>query len=333
MVKDIGGNKYKVINVINNITLADCAICRQNKIGTGHGERKLYVGNEGDKLTDFFEGFTDILHCFALKAELKEYLNAVKNEYLEPSQEYAGKQDFSKRYELLNQMIEEQDDIISFDMNRSDIRPPRVYINAVGTRSEMRQNKWRIIGDLALPNITTLSIMKVELCGNIFYYFKMQADFENFSINDENELRNIENELYNDTSLTGTERKAIIMARRGQGFYRKKLLEEIVVCPFTLVDDKHLLVASHIKPWKVSNNKEKIDNKNGIVLTPTYDRLFDKGYISFTDDKKLIISPWLDVENRERLYLKENMILEHLPVLDEERKIYLCYHREYVLKK
>ena len=40
-----------------------------------------------------------------------------------------------------------------------------------------------------------------------------------------------------------------------------------------------ILIASHIKPWRVSNNNERLDVYNGLLLLPNLDKLFDKGYI------------------------------------------------------
>ena len=42
--KIINGTKYQILDVLNNITLADSFV--KNKIGKGHGEAKLYVGSE-----------------------------------------------------------------------------------------------------------------------------------------------------------------------------------------------------------------------------------------------------------------------------------------------
>ena len=39
------------------------------------------------------------------------------------------------------------------------------------------------------------------------------------------------------------------------------------------------LVASHTKPWRDSTNEERLDGENGLLLTPTIDHLFDKGFI------------------------------------------------------
>ena len=123
----------------------------------------------------------------------------------------------------------------------------------------------------------------------------------------------------------------IIRARIGQGKYREDLLIECPYCPFTLVNDERLLIASHIKPWAKANNEEKIDPKNGFMLTPTYDKLFDRGFITFDDDKRVIVSPWLSPMNQKRLNIYTGLLVSKLP-LDEKRKEYLKYHRENVFK-
>jgi putative restriction endonuclease len=51
------------------------------------------------------------------------------------------------------------------------------------------------------------------------------------------------------------------------------------------------LVASHCKPWRDSSNEERINGENGLLLTPTIDHLFDRGFIGFEDNGTLILSP------------------------------------------
>ena len=57
---------------------------------------------------------------------------------------------------------------------------------------------------------------------------------------------------------------------------------------------KHLR-ASHIKPWKDSNDQEKIDGANGLLLAPHVDHLFDRGFISFSGEGSLLVSQKLDL--------------------------------------
>jgi hypothetical protein len=138
-------------------------------------------------------------------------------------------------------------------------------------------------------------------------------------------------QLQEKSDLTQTEKNQIIKARIGQGYFRRSLLNERPYCPITLIDEPKLLIASHIKPWRVSDNRERLNYKNGILLTPTFDRLFDGGLISFRDDKSLIISPQFSDSNVSRLQLTPNMVIPHL--LIEGREAFLAFHRNVVLKK
>ena len=101
-------------------------------------------------------------------------------------------------------------------------------------------------------------------------------------------------------------------------------------CPVTLVSDDRLLIASHIKPWAASNQNEKIDPKNGFMFTPTIDYLFDSGFISFEDNKKMLVSPWLSKPTISRLNIKPLKVIDHLPIIGREK--YLQYHRKSIFK-
>lgn len=334
MIRKIANVKYEVVDALTAITVADSVIATSNKIGRGHGERKLYVGNENNELKEFFNDFKDVYHCFVLKEDLCSFMDIMENEYLNPSQEYRKKDEFPTISRKLKERINSEPNTIYFDMCCSDVERPRIYINAVGAGNEQTENGWNLIRKISLPNLTKLSIMKVKNDDNLYYYyFRLEPDFEILTDDGEAGSRLEEIKINEDIELSETEKKAIIQARRGQGKYRKELLEEVAFCPFTMVDDLHLLIASHIKPWKKSSNQERVDCKNGFIFTPTYDKLFDKGFISFTDDKKLIISPWLSCANIKRLNLKEGLVIEYLPTIDTARKQYLEYHRKNILKK
>lgn len=120
-------------------------------------------------------------------------------------------------------------------------------------------------------------------------------------------------------------------ARIGQGEYRKNLLSLCPFCPITLVSDDRLLIASHIKPWAASNDFEKTDPMNGFMFTPTFDRLYDRGFLSFTDDKRTILSPFLSNMTYSKLGISDNKTIPHLQI--SGREIYLEYHRNEILKK
>jgi putative restriction endonuclease len=95
-------------------------------------------------------------------------------------------------------------------------------------------------------------------------------------------------------TLSETERAAIIRARRGQGLFKQNVMRVESACRITKVDNPAHLIGSHIKPWRDSTNNERLDGDNGLLLTPTIDHLFDRGFISFRDDGGLLVSPVAD---------------------------------------
>ena len=102
-------------------------------------------------------------------------------------------------------------------------------------------------------------------------------------------------------------------------------------CRVTGVKQKSLLIASHIKPWAASSDVERVDPVNGLTLTPTYDRLFDQGFVSFDDEGGLLVSPYLSPLNQKRLGLTEGK--QYLAVILNLRRIkYLRYHRDNIYK-
>lgn len=318
------GKEYEVINTLEYITLADSFI-KENKIGSGHGEAKLYVGNESDRLFEFFGDFD--IDCFFCKKDFNMFLADSKQEYMNPQQNYIRFDNMQERYEKYVQEISElNEEILKFKLYRVDVEPPRVYVNAESTF-------WNLMRRIALPNISYLSVLKLKDNENKFvYYFRIFIDYK-FDINsyqmpEEKEQQSI---IEEDTSLSSKQKDNIVRARIGQGEYRNKLLEECPFCPFTMVNDERLLIASHIKPWAKSDNKEKVDPKNGFMFTPTFDKLFDRGFISFKDDKTLMVSPWISPMNQKRLNIRDGIKINTLP-LDETRCKYLEYHRNEIFK-
>lgn len=125
-----------------------------------------------------------------------------------------------------------------------------------------------------------------------------------------------------------TERKSLVSARIGQGPFRDSLLAYFSCCPLTGISHKSLLVASHIKPWAVSTNEERLDPANGIILSALADRLFDKGLITFDDDGNVIFSEELCEQDRVASGLTGEVKLK-APVT---RSSYMEYHRTVVFK-
>lgn len=327
-------NEYDILDVLCGITIVNTSVCSKHKVSsTSHGERKIYLPGSIEEKNRFFDNFEYDINGFLWTKNLKEYMESARQEYYTPSQEYRNKTEMRAEYRDLNNALKEKNPILKFKVKKSEVTHTGLYINqASGKRID---KNWNLLTDIALPNKSRLSIIKVRKkdSADVEYYFKLSygstESLEAVEKDNEDEIvKKIE-----ESKLSATEKETVIKARIGQGTYRKKLLEELHICPFTLVDDEHLLVASHIKPWRNSTNKEKKDPKNGFVFTPTYDKLFDKGYITFNNDKTLIVSKWLSNYNRERLGLEDGVIIEHLPNLEGKRKVYLEYHRKFIFKK
>jgi hypothetical protein len=319
----IGNSNYNVIDAKEKITIADSFVVRQNKIGGGNGEAKLYVGNDNPEVRSFFGNIGFTIPCFLLKKDLLQYLEETKTEYLKPEQPYINRELLPNLWNERKKKIESLPDVIEFEVReQTQIAGPRVYVNST-------DQAYKLIRELSLPNITYISVIKiVDSKGKLFYYFRLFADYfgevqHPYIIKKEEEaIEQIENE---------TEKLTLSKARVGQGEYRKKLLELCPFCPITLVSDDRLLIASHIKPWAASNDFEKTDPKNGFMLTPTFDFLFDRGFLSFTDDRKTILSPFLSNMTYSKLGISDNKLIPHLPT--DGREFYLDYHRTTILKK
>ena len=126
-----------------------------------------------------------------------------------------------------------------------------------------------------------------------------------------------------------TERSTIISARIGQGVFREKLIAKYDGrCIVTGVNDKRLLLASHIRPWSVSTNEQRLSSENGLLLSPLYDKLFDTGLISFTDYGQIIVSQKLDNKNVDLLFI--NTFKYYDLKATAELKNNLDYHRNYI---
>jgi len=101
----------------------------------------------------------------------------------------------------------------------------------------------------------------------------------------------MESDIVSDTSVIETEKLSIVKARVGQGVFRERVSLIEKKCRITGVDNPVHLIASHCKPWRDSNNQERLDGENGLLLTPSIDHLFDRGFIGFENNGRLIISP------------------------------------------
>jgi len=128
-------------------------------------------------------------------------------------------------------------------------------------------------------------------------------------------------QIISDPTTTTTEKTALIKSRIGQGTFRDKVLLHWTGCAVTGFSDTSLLVASHIKPWKKSTNSERLDQWNGLLLSPNLDKAFDKGFITFATDGAICLSPLFT--EAAKLGITPSMKI----ALKPEHERYMTHHR------
>jgi hypothetical protein len=139
----------------------------------------------------------------------------------------------------------------------------------------------------------------------------------------------LELDIVGDTSVRETERLAIVRARVGQGLFKERVSMIETKCRVTGVENPVHLVASHCKPWRDSTNVERLDGENGLLLTPSIDHLFDRGFIGFENNGKLIISPVAHRPSLERMGVETEQIV-NVGGFSSGQKQFLDFHRNSV---
>lgn len=88
-----------------------------------------------------------------------------------------------------------------------------------------------------------------------------------------------------------TEMETTVTQRRGQDYFRDIVLNNYDNrCGVTGMPIRQFLVASHILPWH-SYESERLNVSNGIALNRLFDVAFDRRFLSFDDNLKLVFLP------------------------------------------
>ena len=216
------------------------------------------------------------------------------------------------------------------------------YSRAVNTISNDMNSLGIISGDLLNMSIMQLDIsiplilynpefIHKNKTGNNMYSnaLKQFRLFRNVECIDDINTTEIKEVIKGYVSLKETERDALIKSRVGQGVFRKQLIEKYnSSCIITGINEKRLLIASHIKPWAVSTNEERLSAENGLLLSPTFDKLFDCGLITFADTGKIIISSQISNEVVGKLHISKDDVFDLKP--SQQMRLNLEYHRDVV---
>jgi len=128
--------------------------------------------------------------------------------------------------------------------------------------------------------------------------------------------------------LEETVKQVLRNERRGQHIFREKILQCEPACRLTGVSDPAHLRASHIKPWAVSDGSERLDENNGLMLSPHIDHLFDRAYISFEDDGTLLVLNDKVEKLLQRWGIDRQTNPMPLKPFNSQQSVYLAHHRQ-----
>ena len=123
------------------------------------------------------------------------------------------------------------------------------------------------------------------------YHLNMQALSETVvGIPYMQELMNNDNDI--EVLPSGTTRTTKTQARVNQGFFRNAVISAYnKKCCVTGLNVPSLLIASHIKPWSVSDPKtERTNPCNGLSLNSLHHDAFDNGVFTIDTDYRILVS-------------------------------------------
>lgn len=356
--------EYYIVDSIQDFRAEDSFIHRSNKLAQfdGNGESKKHVGTYkgelGQRISNFFDystwGFEHIdfeknrktinsarnsgavvqdYTCFFSKSNLLKYLDDARAEYFAQEQIYHNDISlfFNDRYQEVQNLETEHIPFSIYDASDNlTQRQNRGYI-----RSD--DKIWKLWRELILPKISYLSILKLvpvvktEQNDKPIFYFRILLDYQFRTFVHPSALNPID-EVPIDTLEVEEIKKS---HRVGQDKYRRAVIDHMAQCPFSKITDERLLIASHIKPYSACIREKRedqaLDYLNGLALSPTYDRLFDQGYITFSDSGELICGTQLSSYTWEKLNINPTA-KNKMRIYPENREIYLEYHRDHVFQ-
>jgi putative restriction endonuclease len=215
-----------------------------------------------------------------------------------------------------------------------DLKNPIKYKNYMDKILQLQGEKYAPFNVLGRGNTGYLFRVTSELADFLFNVLEQNnlitresiiLDYQSIDLN---AIKTIEKDLEIPIVLDETEKELIVKARVGQSLFKKALLKQGKQCKLCGVNDERFLVASHIKPWSKSNNEERLDVNNGLLLCPNHDSLFDKGFVSFYDDGSIMITESIDNHLKMFLNINDRMKIQ----LSEKHQQYIKWHRKNIFK-
>ena len=173
---------------------------------------------------------------------------------------------------------------------------------------------------------------------------EMLSDWERFAIESQQAMSEVEarkgpqREITQEdiSSRVGEDRITQTTTRVGQNFFRTAVLSAYNgQCCITGLSLPTLLVASHIVPW-THDTSNRVNPRNGLLLSALHDKAFDSGFITIRDDMTVQVSRKHNVNSDQ--FFSET--IEHydgkpisLPEKFTPESTFLSYHREHIFEK
>ena len=322
----IRGVEFEKISSWQPLTIPDSFVVPDNKVHSGHGEAKFYVGSKEDpNLRTFFGESNFVITAMFEQQDLMQFLEDIKKEYLNPSQPYINASDLRRLWSKRMKTIEEfTSNEVTFECREQDAGGSRCYVK--GTHG----SPFQLLRELTLPNRTSVQIDKYcsEDAEEIFV-FRLQHSLG--SLEDSVIRETLEIAYFSeDASVSLETRRQLILSCFGLGLFRELLFASCEMqCPLTGIRDERLLTATHLKPWLHCNNKERLNPQNGVVLSRIHDQLLRQGLITFTDECSIVISKSLNPAMTGDLEISESSLfpLPFKGVDNMQRRNFLSYHR------
>ena len=173
---------------------------------------------------------------------------------------------------------------------------------------------------------------------------EMQSDWERFAIESQRAMSDIEEidepsieELLDDMSdRVGEDRVTQTTTRVGQNFFRRAVMSAYNGrCCITGLSLPTLLIASHIVPWR-HDKHNRVNPRNGLLLSALHDKAFDAGIITINDDMTVRVSQNHAPQN-DQFFSSSIEHYEGKAISLPEKFVpdgkFLAYHREYIFKR
>lgn len=284
------------------------------KVQKGVGEKRIYCGSIQKELDAFFlpDENGRIIPCYIYKEDLMDYYNKIKPEF---DKSIYGKGDSAKKmykaYEgKIRDLEKEEKDRLELHFSKTYDSQNRYYL--VLDRKMQSKKNYSFIHEICLPRVTRLLFfrLKDENDKNEFIYLKPYIGSDLYRQSDKKKGRGSE-----------------------QVKFRRAVYERCPSCVITKVEDSRLLEACHIMEYARSKDSEvRTDGENGIMMTPTFHKLFDLGYMSFDENGHLLFSPMMQQKDIDSLIVDKDLKLPD-ELLTQKTKNYMKWRNDNIFIK